>query len=523
MVDITPSEGGAAAVVGARAGTEAGIAAREKPALSFLTIWNMSFGFLGIQMAFSLQAANASRIFETLGANVETLALFWLAGPITGLLVQPVIGHFSDRTWGRWGRRKPYFLFGAIAASVALVFMPYSPVLWVAAAMLWILDAAINVSMEPFRAFVGDMLPSRQRTLGFSMQGVTIGIGAVIGSFLPAILTGLGVSNTGPGVPDTVKIAFAVGALILIIAVLYTNLTTKEYSPQELAAFEAAETSEAARARQAERPVPAPGFFGKTGAAMLGLGILMSVLIQIYGGDKQFFVFAVLVAATGVLFLLNVGFLKRGSRNFLSSLMNDLVTMPLVMKRLAVVQFFSWFALFFMWVYTTNAVTAYHYGAEVGTDLYNEGANRVGTLFAVYNAVSIPYALLLPLIARAVGIRTTHAISLIAGGVGFVSFYFITDPDMLWISMIGIGMAWAAVLTLPYAILSDTLPVTKMGTYMGIFNFFIVIPQLVMAAVMGPVIVQFLGGQTILGMIVAGLVMMLGAVALLFVPYRLEA
>ena len=426
----------------------------KQPRLSFWQIWNMSFGFLGIQMGFALQNANVSRILQSLGADLHQLSWFWLAAPITGLIVQPIIGHYSDRTWNRLGRRKPYFLSGAILASLALIFMPNSPAfahiiapLWMAAGMLMIMDASTNISMEPFRALVADMLPQEQRTMGFSIQSFFIGTGAVVGSVLPWFLTNiLHISNEAdPGkIPPSVQISFYLGACIFITAIVWTVIRTREYPPKEYERYHPADERAASKT---------PG------------------LLQIF---------------------------------------ENLVKMPKTMGQLAVVQFFSWFALFAMWVFTTPAVTQHIYGTtDTGSELYNRGANWVGICFGAYNGVAALYAWLLPKIARVTSRKFTHFISLIAGGIGLLSVYFVKDPNLLLLSMVGVGLAWASILSMPYAILAGSLPAGKMGVYMGIFNFFIVIPQIVNGIIGGPLISSLFNNEAIYALIIAGVSMII--------------
>lgn len=426
-----------------------------KERLNFWQIWNMSFGFLGIQFGFALQNANVSRIFETLGASIDEIPILWIAAPTTGLVVQPIIGYLSDRTWGKLGRRRPYFLIGAILASLALLIMPNSPALWVAAGMLWIMDASINISMEPFRALVADLLPSEQRTTGFAVQSFFIGTGAIIASALPYIFTNwLGISNTaGKGeIPDSVVYSFYVGAVAFIGAVSWTVFRTKEYPPENIEEFER---------------------------------------------NKQE----------------NKGLLKG-----FSEILSSFVTMPKTMIQLASVQFFSWFALFAMWIYTTPAVTHHIYGAtDTASELYNQGANWVGVLFSIYNGFAAITAFLLPWIAKRTSRKTVHMISLVAGGIGLASFYIIKDPNLLLVSELGIGLAWSSILAMPYAILAGSLPPQKMGVYMGIFNFFIVIPQITAAAILGYFVKNFFGNEAIYALLTGGIAMIIAAVLVMFV------
>jgi maltose/moltooligosaccharide transporter len=496
----------------------------QKPPLSFWQIWNMCFGFLGIQFGFALQNANVSRIFQTLGADIEDLPILWVAAPLTGLIVQPIVGYLSDRTWNRLGRRRPYFLGGAVLASLALFVMPNSPYLWVAAGMLWIMDASINVSMEPFRAFVGDNLPKQQRTLGFAMQSFFIGIGAIVASALPWMMANwFEVSNTaGPGqIPDTVKWSFYLGGLVFLTAVCWTVFSSKEYSPEEIAEFESGE--EEAEAFEAIEPRPAASY-RNGGIGWVAAGAAFLAWITAGGLDKQLYILAVGAMAFGLLQIV-AGSMQRAGRtdNGLYHIVEDLFRMPRVMKQLAVVQFFSWFALFAMWIYSTAAVTSHHFGAtDVTSQAYNEGANWVGVLFASYNGFAALAAIAIPFIAQRLGCRWSHLLNLSIGGLGLVSFLFIRDPAWLILPMIAVGIAWASILSLPYALLSDVLPTAKMGVYMGIFNFFIVIPQLMAAAVLGLVLREFFAAEAIYGLVVGGVFMVLAGLATLLVDREAE-
>jgi maltose/moltooligosaccharide transporter len=427
----------------------------RKDRLSFWQIWNMSFGFLGIQFGFALQNANVSRIFETLGAQIDQIPILWIAAPLTGLVVQPIIGYMSDRTWGRLGRRRPYFLTGAVLASLALLVMPNSPILWFAAMMLWVMDASINVSMEPFRALVADLLPSEQRTTGFAVQSFFIGLGAVVASAFPYALTNLfGVANTAPRgeIPPSVVFSFYAGAVAFFGAVSWTVLKTREYPPEDLEEF---------RKTRGERK-----------------GILS------------------------------------GASEIFSSLRH----MPKTMAELAVVQFFSWFALFCMWIYTTGAVTGHLYHAtDTTTAAYNQGADWVGVLFATYNGFAALAAFFLPLVARRTSRKTAHSVSLLCGGAGLASIAVIQDPALLLLSMVGVGIAWASILSMPYAILAGSLPPEKMGVYMGIFNFFIVIPQIAAAGILGLLMKHFLGNDPMNAILLGGLSLWVAALATLAV------
>jgi maltose/moltooligosaccharide transporter len=494
---------------------------RSKPRLTFWQIWNMSFGFLGIQFGFALQNANVSRIFETLGAKVDNIPILWIAAPVTGLIIQPIIGHMSDNTWNRLGRRRPYFLTGAVLASLALIFMPNSPVLWIAAGMLWIMDASINISMEPFRAFVGDMLPSEQRTTGFATQSFFIGTGAVIASLLPYVLTNwFNVQNTAPAgqIPLSVKLSFYIGGAVFISAVLLTVLSTKEYSPEELNDFSEVE-SKADNAEMEDVISLGSGSFFKRGLYWIGAGVVTSLLIYFYALEKELYILTVGAGTFGLIQIITGLLISRGNTNSgMVIVLRDLFTMPKTMGQLAVVQFFSWFALFSMWIYTTSAVTSHIYGTKDPTsDLYNQGANWVGLLFAVYNGFAALVAFLLPVLARWTNRRITHSVSLVAGGFGLISIILFHSPEMLILSMLGIGLAWASILAMPYAILTGSLPVNKMGTYMGIFNFFIVIPQILAASILGFLVRDLFKGESIYALATGGISMFIAAVLILFV------
>ena len=429
-----------------------------KTKLSFWQIWNMSFGFLGIQFGFALQNANASRILQTFGADVEQLSWFWIAAPLTGMIAQPIIGHFSDKTWCRLGRRRPYFLIGAILTSIALILMPNSqllttviPPMFIGGGMLMIMDASINVAMEPFRALVGDLLPSDQRTLGFSIQTFLIGIGAVVGSWLPYILAewfGIGKTAAQGVVPENVIYSFYIGAVVLFCSVMWTIIRTKEYPPEK---------------DENENVEKTNGFI---------------------------------------------------------EVLNDVKNMPKTMKQLGIVQFFSWFALFAMWVFTTPAIAHHIYGAPIGdtsSEAYQNAGKWVGIIFGIYNAVSAIYALTLPAIAHKIGRKLTHAVSLVIGGIALISIYFISSPTMLIIPMIGVGIAWGSILAMPYAILAGSLPAKKMGIYMGIFNFFITIPQIINGIIGGPIVKNLFASQAIYALIMAGICLVIAAISVVFV------
>ena len=442
---------------------------KTKPHFNFFQILSLSMGFLGIQFGYALQNANASRILQTFGADIEQLSWFWLAAPITGMIIQPIIGHYSDHTWTKLGRRRPFFLAGALLAAIALILMPNAgvfagvlPAMFVGAGFLMIMDASFNVAMEPFRALVADMLPADQSTLGFSIQTFLIGIGAVIGSWLPYVLGNwMGISKvaTNGGIPDNVVFSFYIGAAVMIVTILWTVISTKEYSPEELANFNAG----------------------------------------------------------------NENIVEEKSK--FSDIFKDILAMPKTMRQLGLVQFFPWIALFGMWVFTTPALAQHIYGLPVSdtkSPLYQEAGNWVGILFGVYNGVAMFYALLLPAIAHKIGRKLTHSISLLAGAIGLLSIYFITTPTPLIFSMIGVGMAWGSILSMPYAILAPALPVRKMGIYMGIFNIFITVPQIINGIFGGMVVKRLFDSQAIFALIMSGCFLIIAAISVLWVEDRVH-
>ena len=487
---------------------------RSKPRLTFWEIWNMSFGFLGIQFGFALQNANVSRIFETLGADVEQIPLLWIAAPVTGLIVQPIIGYYSDRTWNRLGRRRPYFLVGAIFASIALCIMPNSPALWVAAGMLWIMDASINISMEPFRAFVGDNLPSEQRTAGFAMQSFFIGIGAVVASALPWMMTNwFGIPNTAPAgvIPPSVKYAFYVGGIIFFLAVLWTVIRSKEYSPEELASFAEQESHYQKEALSVEGHRQRGQRQLLVGIITVVIGLGLTFALTRADLQKELFILTLGTVAAGLLGIVAGALQKMGrNSNALVTVVNDFADMPGTMRQLAVVQFFSWFALFAMWIYSTASFTSHIFGSSDPTSqIYNDGADWVNVCFAVYNGIAAMVAFALPVFARRTSRRVTHMICLILGGIGLISIYFMSSPMPMLLSMVFVGIAWASILSMPYAMLAGALPADKMGYYMGVFNFFIVIPQLVAASILGLIVGRFFAGEAIYAYVVGGVAMIL--------------
>lgn len=434
-----------------------------KPKMSVSQIIFMSFGFLGIQFGFALQNGNTSRILRSFGADVDQLPMFWIVAPLVGMIVQPIIGHYSDRTWNKFGRRKPYFLVGAILSSIALIILPNSgllsavlPVLWMGAGMVMIMDASFNISMEPFRALVADNLPESQRTSGFAIQTFLIGIGAVVGSALPSILAKFGFSQEAgvSGVADNIRYSFYIGAVVFMAAILVTVFLTKEYPPEQYEQYH-----------------------GKTDTSVKEKSSLLDIF-------------------------------------------KDFKNMPRTMKQLGLVQFFSWFALFSMWVFTTDAVATHVYGLTGNYSksiAYNTAGNVVSSAFGVYNLVAAVYALCLPLLAKFLGRKGTHAFSLFAGGLGLLSIYFIKDPAMLTYSMIGVGLAWASILAMPYVILSGAIPSGKLGIYMGIFNFFITLPQIINGIFGGFIVKHIYNGQSIYAIVLAGFLLLCAAVSVLFV------
>ncbi|MCK9423482.1 MAG: MFS transporter [Bacteroidales bacterium] len=423
---------------------------KEKPTLKFWQIWNMSFGFFGIQFGWGLQMANMSAIYEYLGARADQIPLLWLAAPLTGLIVQPIIGNLSDRTWNRLGRRRPYFLTGAILSSCALILMPNSSALWMAAGLLWILDASINISMEPFRAFVADLLPEKQRTRGFAMQSLFIGAGAVIASALPWILTNIfhwGAGTVeGSSIPLTVKWSFYFGATIFLGAVVWTIIRTPEYPPEDLEAFRA-------KKRQ-----------------------------------------------------------KRGLIPFIKEIFRAIIEMPVTMRRLAWVQMFTWMGLFCMWLYFTVAIARNVFGAtDTDSPLYKLGQEWAGLCFALYSLVCFIFAFFLPKIVEKIGKKWTHAICLLCGATGLLSVGIIHNQYILLLSMVGVGIAWASTLAMPYAILANAIPPEKTGMYMGIFNFFIVLPEIIASLAFGWIMLHILDNNRLMAVVAGGLFMIVAA------------
>jgi maltose/moltooligosaccharide transporter len=492
---------------------------RKKPLLSFWRLWNMSFGYVGIQFGFALQNANVSRIFETLGAKVDEIPILWIAGPVSGLVVQPIVGYMSDKTWNRLGRRKPYFLVGAILASLALLVMPNSPSLWFAAGMLWIMDASINVTMEPMRAFVGDMLPDEQRTTGFAVQTFFIGASSIVGSLMPFLLTRcLHFSNTAPlgQVPATVKWSFYCGGVVYLLAVLWTIVSVREYSPQEQESFH----SKAGDGTAGEEPEVTLDIKKNysVGTFLLIGGLAVSLAIRLLAWDKPLYILSFGSSAYGLVQIVAAWRCAAGKRKGLVELVYDLNNMPAAMRQLALAQLFTWFALFAFFIYATSAVASYHFGStDPRSEAYNEGANWVGVLMSVYNGVAALVAFLLPVLAKRTSRVTTHIVCLVIGGAGLCSMHLFKQPGLLVISMGALGIAWASLLTMPYAILSSVVPYRKMGVYMGMFNFFIVIPQILAAALLGLLVRTVFNGQAIDAIVMGGISMIIAAALMILV------
>jgi maltose/moltooligosaccharide transporter len=583
---------------------------KRKPRLSFWQIWNMNFGFLGIQFGYALQNANVSRIFETLGADIENIPILWIAAPVTGLIVQPIIGHYSDNTWNSLGRRRPYFLFGAIFASLALLIMPNSPTLWVAAGMLWIMDASINISQEPFRAFVGDLLPEEQRTSGFTMQSFFIGIGAVIASALPWMMTNwFGISNTAPEgvIPDSVKFAFYFGAVAFFAAVAWTVFSTKEYSPEQIKEFEAADEAEKQKQPDLEEIETSESVSldtlknkaRKLGWILTSIGVLTTLLVYIQGYMADLYILTIGVLAFGLFELVALAMQKtKKSKSGLAEIVNDFNMMPKTMKQLAIVQFFSWFALFAMWIYSVAGITSHTYDMKMDSAVvqelkqglntvadkntaryeksedilkeldkyavkledqeqvvasmkvvkffadeeraaemalsentmntihhiqeeYNSGADWVGVGFAVYNGFAAVFAFLLVFLAKRINRKNTHMLALVVGGISMIMLLFINRTDwVLLLPFVGIGLTWASILAMPYAILTSALPAHKMGVYMGIFNFFIVIPQILAASILGFLVKSVFSEEPIYALVLGGATWFLAAALMPFVQDR---
>ena len=496
----------------------------EKPRQSFAGLWNISFGFFGIQIGFALQNSNMSRIFQTLGSSLDDLPALWIAAPLTGLLIQPIVGYMSDRTWlGRLGRRRPYFLAGAILAALSLLAMPLAPVLLVAALLLWLLDASLNISMEPFRAFVGDMLRKDQHTAGYAVQTAFIGAGAVVGSIVPYLLDYYGVANEAPpGIsPDTVRYSFWFGGIALFLAVLWTVVATKEYSPDDMRGFgeEGAEEANALTLRA----LAARGFGGS--ATWIGAGLLVVFAVARFELEKEVYLLGGLLITYGLASIIAIMSARGGKRStMLSSIVGDFKGMPPLMKKLALVQFFSWSALFIMWINTTPVVAQNFFGsADASSAAYQEAGNWVGVLFATYNGVAAIAALtLLPFLAKRIGKAKTHIAGLLCGALGYASFFLFTDPQQLIVAEIGIGIAWASILAMPYAILASSLPQAKLGIYMGLFNVFVVVPQLLVATVMGSIMKAFFPTDPIYTMGFASATLVVAALAMMRVTDRAD-
>jgi maltose/moltooligosaccharide transporter len=487
---------------------------RTKPALTSTQIWNMCFGFFGLQFGFALQNASVSRIFQTLGATLDQIPALWTAAPLTGLLVQPIIGYYSDRTWTRLGRRRPYMLTGALLAAAALLAMPASRVLWPAAMLLWVLDASINISMEPSRALAADLLAPEQRPRGFATQSFFISAGAIIASMLPWLLTRLGAHNTATGnsgsieIADTVRWSFYFGALVLLTSVLWTVWRTREYRSDELLQFADAQSAGAADTPRAAQ--------SRGGLLLIAAGLLSLAAIYYWRADRQLIIVAAGILLWGVAQQIHQA---PWTPPLFRTLMDDLQRMPNAMRRLIPVQFFSWTALFAMWIYATAAVARQQFGAtDALSAAYNDGADWVGVLFAAYNGFAAIAAMIIPRMANRLGLRVTHLLNMCVGGAGLMSFLVIRDPHWLLLSMVGVGFAWASILSLPYALLSDSVPAAKMGVYMGIFNCFIVIPQLLAASVLGLLLRMVFAGNPVYALGLGGVSFVAAGLFALRVP-----
>jgi maltose/moltooligosaccharide transporter len=468
----------------------------EKPRLSFLQIWNMNFGFLGIQFGWGLQLANMSAIYAKLGADSDKIPILWLAGPVTGLLVQPIIGSMSDRTWNRLGRRRPYFLVGSILSSLGLFFMPDAPSVWAAAMMLWILDSSINVSMEPFRAFVADKLPLSQRTAGFVMQSFFIGLGATVANALPDILQHGGVTgNAANGVPLAVQYSFKLGAAVFLLAVLWTIFTTPEYPPEDMEAF--------LRRKQERAPWQIPWGFVLGGALLAGAvaclrGALADHQVTVWHG-----VIGAMIGAA-------IGWVLGGPH-----VGPAVKQMPSTMKQLAVVQFFTWMGLFCMWMFFGLATAQQIFGTtDAASPAFDQGTIFGGRTFMWYSVVCFVAALFLPALAKATGRKWVHALALACGGVSLAATGMIHDRVLWQCTMIGVGIAWASILAMPYSILSGALPAERMGVYMGIFNFFIVLPEIFLSITLGPIVKEHFAHDPVKVVMLGGGCMLLAALVM---------
>ncbi len=491
-----------------------------RPRLSRARIWNMCCGLFGVQVVWGLQNVNTSRIFQTLGASVDGLAILWIAAPVTGLVVQPLIGHMSDRTWGPLGRRRPYLLGGALLTVLALVAMPNAGTVWMASLALWLLTASINVAAEPFRALVADTLPEEQRTAGFAIQTFFIGSGAVLASAMPWMLAhGFGVPKVAPPgiLPPTVRLAFYIGAVVLLAAVLWTVATTRERPPELIAA----ERSHAPAVPTREGAAT----LIRSGLLWIAGGLAVGGLAYAEGLRRGIYIVAALAVPFGAAQLVAVRLRRRGGGSIgVLEIVEDILHMPLVLKRLAVVQFFTWFGLFAMWIYTTPAIATRHYGTtDPASGAYNECADWVGVLFAGYNGVAALAALALPALAARMGRPWVHAIGLLLGAAGLLGFVRIGDPGLLWLPAIGIGCAWASILSTPYAMLASALPPRKVGVYMGIHNIFLVLPQLVAATMLDALVARLFHGRAIDALGLAAVSFALAAAFALAIPDRPSA
>ena len=458
---------------------------KEKLHLTFWQNWNMNFGVIGVQFAFALENSNTSRIFQSLGAGVEILPILWLAGPITAILVQPIIGHLSDKTWTVLGRRRPYFFFSSIVISSSLITMANVRVLWLAIALVWVIDAAINCAAEPYRSLVSDNMPNEQQLKGYSMQSFFASTGSVLASLLPWIFMKLGVTNYNAVVqlPQTLKYSLYLGALVIILCISWSVFNTTEYPPEELVSFD--KQNQEVESNTSTDYSTSVAFKMGTFWVLMGAGATFLIFYNLW--NKEFYALTIAITCYGLI-LLVYAHRKTSHANvtYFDEICDDFVSMPKVMKQLASVQFFSWLALFLMWTYTTPTVTSIQFGSsDTTTSAYNDGADWVGVLFAVYNGVAAIASILLPKVVAHIGLRLTHFVNLSLGGVGLALFLVIKDPHYLLFPMIGIGFAWASIISIPYAMFRGELPIKKVGVYMGISNIFLAIPQLVGASTFG--------------------------------------